>query len=140
MTMIELTPADLPEAIASMSTGAGITEAEMRDILADCNQGQAIIERDDGAIWVRKPVALAAMRAVEARTRQATPAPDAVAEAVEAIRPFAEFGADNTGDDGWNNVGLSTCKDRVVDWFGPSDFRRAAAFIATHTTQKTGEG
>lgn len=57
--MIELTPADLPDALASMDTAPGITDAELRNILADCNSGQAIIERDDGAIWVRKPVALA---------------------------------------------------------------------------------
>lgn len=37
----------------------------------------------------------------------------------EALRPFATFAETFVGDDGW--VGPMN-KERIVDWFGPSDF------------------
>lgn len=58
-------------------------------------------------------------------------------EAREVVKPFAVWGALATaqGDGGavWN--GLGTERDRIVDWFGPSDFRRAAAFITKLETK-----
>lgn len=55
----------------------------------------------------------------------AMPKASGVQIAREALGPFASFAADNVGDEGWNEVGLSTKDERIVDWFGPSDFRRA---------------
>lgn len=46
-----------------------------------------------------------------------------------ALRPFAAFAVSNVGADGWNEIGLSTKDERVVDWFGPSDFREARAAL-----------
>lgn len=40
----------------------------------------------------------------------------------EALRPFATFAETFVGDDGW--VGPMN-KERIVDWFGPSDFSAA---------------
>ncbi|MEG8223296.1 hypothetical protein OSJ57_22200, partial [Sphingomonas sp. HH69] len=37
----------------------------------------------------------------------------------EALRPFATFAETFVGDDGW--IGPMN-KERIVDWFGPSDF------------------
>jgi hypothetical protein len=47
-------------------------------------------------------------------------------EVAKALEPFATFANDNTDCEGWNDAGLSTKDERVVDWFGPSDFNRAA--------------
>jgi hypothetical protein len=41
----------------------------------------------------------------------------------EALEPFASFAATFIDDEGW--VGPMN-KERIVDWFGPSDFRKAA--------------
>lgn len=43
----------------------------------------------------------------------------------KVLEPFASFGKDNVDSEGWNDIGVSTKNERVVDWFGPSDFRRA---------------
>jgi len=72
----------------SMSTGAGITDAEMREILDRAIDGSHPTAHATKHEW-HVEVALAAMRAVEARTRQATPAADAMAEAIVTLR--AEF-------------------------------------------------
>jgi hypothetical protein len=50
-----------------------------------------------------------------------------VREMREALEPFAEYGTNNVDDDGWTGPMSHT---RIVDWFGPSDFRRARAAIA----------
>lgn len=43
------------------------------------------------------------------------------------IAPFAQFGADNTDDEGW---GGNRCEgERIRDWFGPSDFRAAREWL-----------
>jgi len=42
----------------------------------------------------------------------------------EALRPFVTDWAD---EDGWSETACQ--KDRIVDWFGPSDFRRASAAL-----------
>lgn len=45
-----------------------------------------------------------------------------------ALEPFASLGAEWVDDEGWNEL---ACKnDRICDWIGPSDFRRAASIIA----------
>jgi len=73
-------------------------------------------------------------RAVEARSRQATPAPDAVAEAIQVMRVLADLAEQDMklnrdeGDGGYWSLS-------IVD-----AIENARAFIATHTTQKTGEG
>jgi hypothetical protein len=46
-----------------------------------------------------------------------------VALLTEALRPFATFAENNTDDDGW--AGSSCQRDRICDWFGPSEFRAA---------------
>ncbi len=46
-------------------------------------------------------------------------------ELIEAMRPFVTDWADKNG---WTDTACRN--DRVVDWFGPSDFRRVTAAIA----------
>lgn len=46
----------------------------------------------------------------------------------EALEPFGgEFASTFVNDDGWTGP---MSKTRIVDWFGPSDFRRAASLIS----------
>lgn len=72
------------------------------------------------------------IEALEARgmTQAALEAMPDVVGLREALEPFATFGADQVDDEGWNDTGLSTKEERIVDWFGPSDFRRALAALA----------
>lgn len=53
------------------------------------------------------------------------------ASEIEALRkglePFATWAADNTDDDGW--AGLRCEGERIKDWFGPSDFRKARSLL-----------
>lgn len=69
----------------------------------------------------------AMLSAAEALARQE----ELLAEAGDSITPFANFAADNTVDDasGWAGgiwAGNRCERERIVDWFGPSDFRAAA--------------
>lgn len=64
----------------------------------------------------------------------AAPAPDAALRG--ALEPFATFAATFVDNEGWTGP---MNQERIVDWFGPSDFRRAAALAAT-PSQKQGEG
>jgi hypothetical protein len=49
--------------------------------------------------------------------------------AIEALVPFAEFAANNVDEQGWKE---GACRgDRIVDWFGPSEFRAAQQALAT---------
>jgi hypothetical protein len=64
---------------------------------------------------------------VELRDRLAD-AEAALKEAVELLKPFYTNWAD---ENGWTD---NACQnDRIVDWFGPSDFRAARRFIEAHT-------
>jgi len=45
----------------------------------------------------------------------------------EKIKPFVDFGKRYVDRDGWNISGQSVCRERIVDHFGPSDFREVAA-------------
>ena len=45
----------------------------------------------------------------------------------EALRPFAQFAEWNTDNEGW--AGTQCQRERIVDWFGPTDFRRARAAL-----------
>ena len=52
-------------------------------------------------------------------------------------RTFANFGADNTEPDpGAPDYGIwsgNRCeRERIIDWFGPTDFRAARAFVQAH--------
>jgi hypothetical protein len=60
-----------------------------------------------------KALVLALARKAEAYEREN-------AELREALKPFAIGWAD---ENGWTDIACQ--KDRIVDWFGPSDFRRA---------------
>lgn len=50
-----------------------------------------------------------------------------VAELEGALEPFAVFADDNADAHGW--AGLGCQKERIVDWFGPSDFHSARAAL-----------
>lgn len=55
--------------------------------------------------------------------------------ALEALQPFASFAADNTSADdlapGYGIWAGNRCeRERIVDWFGPTDFRRASTVYA----------
>lgn len=47
---------------------------------------------------------------------------------VSAIEPFAcaEFEAPVADEHGWTDFGISWARERICDWFGPSQFRHAA--------------
>lgn len=47
-------------------------------------------------------------------------------ELMEALEPFASFGHREVDAEGWKHPPM---RERIVDWFGPSDFRRASALI-----------
>jgi hypothetical protein len=46
----------------------------------------------------------------------------------QGLVPFANFGTREVDEHGWKNWPM---RDRLVDWFGPTDFRRARDLIAT---------
>lgn len=53
---------------------------------------------------------------------------DPLALAKEALRPFAsEFAETFVDEHGWTGP---MKQERIVDWFGPSDFRRAREALA----------
>lgn len=59
----------------------------------------------------------------------------------EALKPFAadDFEHPVVDEHGWTDFGVSWSRERIVDWFGPSDFRRAVAAIRSLKTQEEGE-
>lgn len=75
-------------------------------------------------VWTRRmAVALATLVTARAESAEA-----ALRDALEVVRPFAMEGwAD---ENGWTDRGCPN--DRVCDWFGPSDFRRARQFLEIH--------
>jgi len=82
-------------------------------------------DRDDTATLMSERSNLIATKAEQlvALMKRATAAEAKVALLTEALKPFATFAENNTDDEGWAG---STCqRDRIVDWFGPSDFRAA---------------
>lgn len=54
------------------------------------------------------------------------------AKAVEVVRPFADFG-ENVDTEGWTS---NIHREGISVWFGPSDFRRAAAYITESQSQE----
>jgi hypothetical protein len=55
----------------------------------------------------------------------------AEAELKEAVELLKSFYTDWADENGWTD---NACQnDRIVDWFGPSDFRAARRFIEAHT-------
>ena len=54
----------------------------------------------------------------------------------EALEPFAAFAENYVDPEGWNDVGISASHDRVVDWFGPSDFRQVRTALAGSEVEK----
>lgn len=133
----------LPDRLNAMDTAPGITDEELREILATILEQHA---RPGAAEECRSGIgfheAIKAMRAVVSRTRPSTPTPDAMArdrdewkeqhenllamyraqstelaEAIKILRPFAE-------------------RAQITTVITAADVRRAAAFIATHTGEK----
>lgn len=49
-----------------------------------------------------------------------------IGELREALEPFATFADTFVDEEGWNGPMSTT---RIVDWFGPSDFRRARSAV-----------
>lgn len=82
---------------------------------------------EDAAFWANVANAENCRRIASLLARQE----ELLAEAGDSITPFANFAADNTVDDasGWAGgiwAGNRCERERIVDWFGPSDFRAAA--------------
>ncbi len=48
--------------------------------------------------------------------------PPVVKGVASALEPFATFADENVDSEGWTS---STQRERIVDWFGPSQFRAA---------------
>jgi hypothetical protein len=46
----------------------------------------------------------------------------------DALKPFAEFGARNTDEDGWRS---NIHREGISVWFGPSEFRDAKTALNT---------
>jgi hypothetical protein len=62
---------------------------------------------------------------------------EARVKALEALEPFAcgDHEVPVVDGEGWTNYGISWSRDRIVDWFGPSDFRRAKEAIRALKTE-----
>ncbi|WCP14536.1 hypothetical protein sphantq_02982 [Sphingobium sp. AntQ-1] len=60
-----------------------------------------------------------------------------------ALEPFASWAQRNVDDSGWNDDGVTGCRERIVDWFGPSQFRAVmeayAALAQPAENAKAGE-
>lgn len=54
----------------------------------------------------------------------------------EALQPFATFGFDESG----NNIRDGLMRDRICDWFGPSDFDAARAALSRQAPPSSSEG
>ena len=66
----------------------------------------------------------------------AHPAPSQSMDAVrEALEPMASLADAFIDHEGWKSPPM---RERIVDWFGPSDFRRARSVLAA--LQAAGEG
>lgn len=57
----------------------------------------------------------------------------------DALEPFATFAEQAVDENGWSDLGLSLKDERIVDWFGPSDFRAALAARTPITSDADGE-
>lgn len=68
-------------------------------------------------------------------TTRPTPSRDALVEALEPFATFADTFVDD--DDGWTGT---MKQERIVDWFGPSDFRRARQALAATIPADDGAG
>ena len=74
---------------------------------------------DDGAPHDRVQHPLAEQAAATLEAQQAE-----IARLRAALEPFATFADSHIDAEGWNGPMRTT---RIVDWFGPSDFRTARA-------------
>lgn len=56
-------------------------------------------------------------------------------KAREALKPFGcdDFERPVADENGWTDFGISWCRERIVDWFGPSQFRAARAALSATT-------
>lgn len=80
---------------------------------------------DHGYVGVSVDVAFEHAGLTEKWNRRSDAAKDAeIAKLREALEPFATDWAD---ENGWTDTACQ--KDRVVDWFGPSDFLRVRAAL-----------
>lgn len=58
------------------------------------------------------------------------PSKDAGVERIaRALEPFVTFAKEHTDADGWT---IGTGRDRICDWFGPSDFQQLLAALLPH--------
>lgn len=88
----------------------------LRRVTAEVSMDGAWLVTDQGVFMTSRD---AAVRIATALSREK--------ELEEALRPFASFAKSNVDDDGWKNNGIH--RGRIVDWFGPSDFRAARAVL-----------
>lgn len=114
MTAIKVKPLEwLHDGVTSYAY-CGVTDARW----TACNAGErarAEDAREKRILSALDPQCLSSYEAMERR----------VAEMEEALKPFVTTWAD---EHGWSDTACQ--KDRIVDWFGPSDFRRAAAALS----------
>lgn len=83
----------------------------------------------DGATAMQVSLAMHAMRQPEIDALKAD-----VAELVEALETFGgDFAETFIDDEGWKSP---MRKERIIDWFGPSDFRKAQHLISKHGEPK----
>jgi hypothetical protein len=71
------------------------------------------------------------------------PAGEVAQDLRSALEPFASWAQRNVDDSGWNDDGVTGCRERIVDWFGPSQFRAVmeayAALAQPAENAKAGE-
>lgn len=95
------------------------------DFLSALDTARAEIERLRGETFLASAEAAEhhrdnAIKMWDEERKLRTTAEASLATMREALEPFASFAANNTDDDGW--AGTQCQRERIVDWFGPSDF------------------
>lgn len=120
------TAAVVSEQFRKMSVDFGIQEGlspSFRNLVA---ASLAVVQQADALDEIAIPAIQSLRDALTADSAASlTDAPDAVRE---ALKPFASFAETFVGAEGWAGP-MGT--ERIVDWFGPSDFRAALAALTT---------
>jgi len=97
------------------------------EVMCNCKTGVVCEECLERNKAVHKGATVPTDRALKAAqdVRRSLDTTEQVRKLREALEPFATFAENYVDPEGWNDVGISASHERIVDWFGPSDFRQA---------------
>ena len=125
--------ATVREAAATLET----LSSELERVTKEVERLRAIVAKDPKTVMIAFEDGdhMRLSRAAGDAIRRAERAEASLGVAVKALEPFADFAERNTDDEGW--AGTQCQRERVCDWFGPSDFR--AARSARASIQAKGE-